>query len=321
MWSMWLRTLEKWLRNTSKKDFILACVIGIYFGSVLWITLLCRDLVYTHRFITLFWSYQRIFAGDKSLLIENFENVIMFIPMGYFLQMLQKKRWKEIAVAAVLVSLGIELMQYITTLGIFEVDDVIHNTIGALLGYLVYKIKPMAIHIKCKRVVIPMAVSAALTLSFWFGLAEYKEYINQQRMVPYAALNDSDGRRNLLIPFGEDGYCWNTAVYVKYIDDGSIKISGESDRRSWFMIAELKLEPGEYIFKGLSGVDENTVAIELEYFDKDEHDYIRLTPYIGPIDSTEFTLRKMTKIRAYVGVYPGCECDVTARPVIYRMGD
>lgn len=88
--------------------------------------------------------------------------------------------------------------------------------------------------------------------------------------------------------------------------------------RAWKRIGNLILEPGKYSFSGLSGTIENTVAIELESFNNEYRKYVRLTPDVGPVDTVEFTLTMRTRIRAYVGVYPGAEGEYVARPVIYR---
>lgn len=58
-------------------------------------------------------------------------NIAMFIPIGFLLAL--KKGWKSIPVALG-ISLIIELTQLMSRRGLFEFDDVIHNTLGALLG-------------------------------------------------------------------------------------------------------------------------------------------------------------------------------------------
>lgn len=74
---------------------------------------------------------------------------------------------------------------------------------------------------------------------------------------------------------------------------------------------DLTLKGGAYIFAGLSGVEKNTVGLELE------RDNRRFTPNVGPVDEVMFTLNKATKIKAYVTVYEGCDYDTVARPIIY----
>lgn len=113
---------------------------------------------------------------------------------------------------------------------------------------------------------------------------------------------------------GKNGFAWNADVYVKHLDDGSISIKGTSDRRSWWRIGKVTLEFGVYSFSGLSGVDKDTVGLELE---TGNH---RFALDVGPVDEMEFILEETTKLTVYVSVYDGCDCDVVATPVIYKEG-
>ena len=63
------------------------------------------------------------------------------------------------------------------------------------------------------------------------------------------------------------------------------------------------------------------MAIQLEYYDREKENYLRLTEDVGPVAEDQFILTETTKVRAYVGVYPGCNCDVIARPALYQEGE
>lgn len=60
-------------------------------------------------------------------------NLIWFAPLGWMLK--RRDGWTAL-VAGALVSVGIELMQYLLTTGMCDVDDVILNALGAWLGWL-----------------------------------------------------------------------------------------------------------------------------------------------------------------------------------------
>ena len=60
-------------------------------------------------------------------------NILLFIPLGFALFQNNRERWKIII--PFLISLTVETIQYYTRLGTFEVDDLICNTLGGLLGY------------------------------------------------------------------------------------------------------------------------------------------------------------------------------------------
>ena len=75
----------------------------------------------------LFWSWKEWKIQKNQILT----NVIMFVPVGVLTGLIW--RWRGILVAARL-SAGIEVLQLITTRGLCEFDDVIHNSLGAAIG-------------------------------------------------------------------------------------------------------------------------------------------------------------------------------------------
>ncbi|SFL53823.1 Glycopeptide antibiotics resistance protein [Gracilibacillus orientalis] len=71
---------------------------------------------------------------------NTFGNILLFVPMGMLLPLLSTKltRWFLTTVIIVLFSFTIETMQLITQLGVFDVDDILLNTLGGYFGYLIY---------------------------------------------------------------------------------------------------------------------------------------------------------------------------------------
>jgi glycopeptide antibiotics resistance protein len=69
-------------------------------------------------------------------------NCIWFIPLGFFMPLLRERnqKWWKVAITAALVSLSIELLQFILCTGVTDLDDVILNTLGAMIGYGIWKI-------------------------------------------------------------------------------------------------------------------------------------------------------------------------------------
>ena len=70
-------------------------------------------------------------------------NFIMLLPLGVYLPLLYRKLRKFFAFFAILlisffVSVAIELLQLATNYRSTDIDDVILNTLGACLGFLVY---------------------------------------------------------------------------------------------------------------------------------------------------------------------------------------
>lgn len=75
------------------------------------------------------------------ILTNTFGNILLYIPLGFFLPLFIMKgsgMMKVVKQAAILIFL-VNLAQYVLHLGRFDVDDVILGTVGALIGYLIYR--------------------------------------------------------------------------------------------------------------------------------------------------------------------------------------
>jgi glycopeptide antibiotics resistance protein len=61
-------------------------------------------------------------------------NVELFMPIGYILAK-RKKGWGRVVLCTLLFSFSIETAQLIFKLGWFDIDDIINNVLGALIGF------------------------------------------------------------------------------------------------------------------------------------------------------------------------------------------
>lgn len=92
------------------------------------------------------------FYYDKETtfhLKEIIENILIFIPLGLLLKMKDLSSQK-IFLLGFLLSFTYEFLQYIFSIGAADITDIIANTIGAILGSLVYYILSHFIHNKSK---------------------------------------------------------------------------------------------------------------------------------------------------------------------------
>ncbi|AZA86793.1 VanZ family protein [Chryseobacterium shandongense] len=77
----------------------------------------------------------------KDIIIIVGGNIIMFIPFGFLGWIFPKlNNLKTLLITFVSSIVIIEALQYFSRLGIFEVDDVLLNTFGVFLGFLMKKI-------------------------------------------------------------------------------------------------------------------------------------------------------------------------------------
>ena len=80
---------------------------------------------------------------NASIVIINFAtNLLLFAPMGFFIPMLYSDRIKNIkqfAILMIIITLIVEVLQFITFRGSTDIDDIILNTLGAVIVYIIMK--------------------------------------------------------------------------------------------------------------------------------------------------------------------------------------
>ena len=131
------KVLEK-----KKTIFLLLLIANILF--VLRLTLF-RPFTYAERQINLrlfigladiyknvgTWQFFRLFIG----------NIGWFVPFGFMLTaLLKKKVFIKVVTLGFTFSFSIEMLQYVFRKGVAELDDLILNVFGAVLGYFLYRL-------------------------------------------------------------------------------------------------------------------------------------------------------------------------------------
>ena len=127
--------LRALLRNKSVVKNYLFVAYTIF---IVWYTLLKREPRGAERVFKpeLFWAIRTWVASGyngKEEAIQYLLNILFFIPYGLLFPW--KGNWKRVFVTALVLSVFIELSQFIFNLGWCEVDDVISNTLGAMIGW------------------------------------------------------------------------------------------------------------------------------------------------------------------------------------------
>ena len=123
----------KFIRNASW------CILGGYLFFIFCTTILFRGIIEgSHYILRPLWSYSVL---DNKLLAENILNILMFVPMGFLVSVSLKKRslLKILGIGCGF-SLSIEIPQLVCRRGVFSVDDVIHNTLGFIIGYGLFRL-------------------------------------------------------------------------------------------------------------------------------------------------------------------------------------
>lgn len=118
------------MKKIINKKTVLICFLIAYTVFILCKTLLLRKpFEGNHLQLELFWSYKVIDKQFKQM----FRNVLLFIPFGVILKLFGINT-RVILLIGFTFSCSIELLQYLLKLGLCELDDVFHNTLGTLIG-------------------------------------------------------------------------------------------------------------------------------------------------------------------------------------------
>lgn len=133
------RKLLSGKKRISKKQLLLTSLFIGYFIMVMGVTFLNRGSTYSGGVnLAFFSSYQEAWNSFSVREWQNlYLNILMFVPFGILLPLwhvrFRKARW-TIGMAAIF-TLFIETFQLLTGFGIFELDDLFNNLLGAIIGY------------------------------------------------------------------------------------------------------------------------------------------------------------------------------------------
>lgn len=125
--------IKGWKRGWRK---LVALLLVEYVFLVYCSTVLFRATIERGYNFRPFWSYDK-----TELVIENVMNIVVFIPIGALLGSLLRVKgsWLIALMVGMVISISIEAMQFFFHKGFAETDDVMHNTLGCILGYMLVK--------------------------------------------------------------------------------------------------------------------------------------------------------------------------------------
>lgn len=147
------------------------------------------------------------YIADFDSIMENkpilnlLGNFICLMPLAFFLKYIFKKQNNIFIflITLLLCSFGIEIMQYITNSGSFDIDDIMLNSSGALLFYLILKIKSINLLIRnilffehnkiSKKSFILIICFVILVLILFISIYKYRQKLFNQRMIEFEEIN------------------------------------------------------------------------------------------------------------------------------------
>ena len=127
--------------------FVLLKVILFKFGPVSMTTLIdqAKNTIDNPSIVINRWKWANIVPFDTisnslglqlslSQFMNLYGNIAIFIPTGMIISLMVKKRWSLSIIISFGISLMLETMQLFLAMGTFDVDDLILNTAGGMIG-------------------------------------------------------------------------------------------------------------------------------------------------------------------------------------------
>lgn len=194
-------------KRFSKRKVLLCSLLVVYLAMVFGVTILSRGTFYQRNAnIHFLRSYKEawiIFSINSWKFIIL--NIIMFIPLGFILPLFNN-RFRKVYISfgvGLLLTLFIESVQLLAGFGIFDIDDIFNNSLGALIGYgLIMAILTIIKSGKRKWVkaagfLSPLLITCAVFIGI-FAYYNYKEFGNLYYEPIYSInLEDSDIKLNV----------------------------------------------------------------------------------------------------------------------------
>lgn len=112
----------------------------IYTGAILMVTLFIRESTLQSTVAPVpFWSWAEVvYNHNFAILYQILLNILLFVPFGGLLKMTFRKIRLSVGwLVGFLFSMAIEVCQLVFHLGLFEWDDMLHNSLGCLMGCVV----------------------------------------------------------------------------------------------------------------------------------------------------------------------------------------
>lgn len=123
--------------NRNQKIFYFI-VFGLYITCILLFTLIRKPSTIRTYNLKPFWTY--MYIRDPQFRREIMGNIYLFIPFGFILSMITGTGIVITSLFGFIFSTMIEFLQYYFCLGMSEFDDVFHNTLGTVIGYIYWKL-------------------------------------------------------------------------------------------------------------------------------------------------------------------------------------
>lgn len=133
----------KW-KQYSKRDFLIRNIFYFYMVIVIGLTLMPIAAsipgIFNRYYLPMnMWAFRDVLLGNGPYYVQIFLNVLLMIPFGFFLAYIKEYSLIKVVTYTFIFTLLIELIQPLLLASrISDITDIITNSLGGLIGYLVY---------------------------------------------------------------------------------------------------------------------------------------------------------------------------------------
>lgn len=133
------KLVKNW-RYIDKTYFV---IFILYFALILWVTIVMRigsEEYISVRSAPLDRVIRALKTGDWKLFKHFLLNAAMFLPFGFLMKLMDTDRsngWGNSLLLGAMSSTVIETLQMLMRIGEWDIDDIIANTMGCVVGFLI----------------------------------------------------------------------------------------------------------------------------------------------------------------------------------------
>jgi len=141
--------------------------------------------------------------GHKGLIIAGVNlvgNIALLVPVGFLVMLVVKNMtWKKSLVLGIAAGLAIEVAQTLLRVGIFDIDDVILNAFGVMIGYWIFIM--LAAWVR-ERKYVHILIAALISIAVPLGVL-YAMYPHDQ------PVSNTEVRNEQEVALGDATFTWS----------------------------------------------------------------------------------------------------------------
>lgn len=158
------------MKDSNQSNQLTTALFVVYLIALFWIIVLKLSVSFSYmgkRSINLIPYSEPLILNGRVDFGEMILNVLIFVPLGMYAGILFR-RWTvgKIILLFFFISLLCEAFQFILAVGAFDITDIINNTLGGIIGLVIYKGTEKAFHnsVKAQKVINIIALAGTILM-------------------------------------------------------------------------------------------------------------------------------------------------------------